>query len=114
MTSLTKMSVQTEPKKSPWAKIDTPNTDLYTLTDVMSEQLAVDLQSKETLDLPDTSTSPTEPVAASTGADFPVIPAENTDDDFLIAQLLQLEIDKEYDDSLKRRENVVNKNSHGR
>lgn len=112
MTSLTKMSVQTEPKKSPWAKIDTPNTDLYTLTDVMSEQLAVDLQSKETLDLPDTSTSPTEPVAASTGADFPVIPAENTDDDFLIAQLLQLEIDKEYDDSLKRRENVVNKNSH--
>lgn len=110
-------------KGSPWGKV-TQNTDLYSLEDVMSEQLASDLQDKEDYQintaaeickqkvqveqeiLPNTTPTPTATSTATTTATV-----NNTEDDFMIAQLLQLEIDKEYDDALRKQENVLNKNS---
>lgn len=100
--------------KSPWGKV-TNNTDLYSLTDVMSEQLAFDLQSKE----PDATLYPqlisNKPESSEAIAnELPKFASNSVDDDYIIAQLLQLEVDKEYDDYLKRKEEVINRNSSGK
>ena len=38
---------------------------------------------------------------------------DNTDNDLLLAQMMQLEFDKEYDDFVKTKEKVFNQNSNG-
>lgn len=51
-------------------------------------------------------TSASEPIEA--------IATPAVDEDFVLASLLQLEFDKEYDDMLKKHENLRNKNSKGK
>ncbi|KAG8225152.1 hypothetical protein J437_LFUL006176 [Ladona fulva] len=86
---------------SPWGKINS-TVETVSLGDIMSEQLATDLQSKEDrcclTDVPD------------------VYPLNLSDDyecdsDAAIARALQLQYDKEYDEILKRTENKFNGNS---
>ena len=97
--------------KSPWAKIEQPKA-VDSLIDVMSEQLATDLQEKESslhLTKPESSTklSPNqEAILKLESGD-----AANVDSDLLLAQLLQLEFDKEHDEMLKKHEQFKNKNS---
>jgi hypothetical protein len=116
------MSLQTETNKpSPWAKLPPSTTDLYSLTDVMSEQLACDLHMKEATLGPAVSRetaagltkSQDEGECLATEVLAETAAQDSTDNDFLIAQLLQLEIDKEFDEALKRQESVVNRNSRG-
>lgn len=105
------MSLQTSTdKKSPWGQMNT-KTDLYSLEDVMSEQLASDLQDKEYDIIDDVEKINNEIPENEQFASGNVPPENNTEDDFIIAQLLQLEIDKEYDNQLKKQESVINGNS---
>ena len=115
-----KPKTTTTSSTSPWAKIATPPATVHSLEDVMSEQLANDLQEKETFDylkhetalldqaelqlntIDPASKPPTEPLG------------EVADNDYLLAQLLQLELDKEYDEVLKLKEKHQNKNSRGK
>lgn len=105
--------------KCPWGKVAPATTAAvpFSLADVMSEQLASDLQAQDTDPVllvqkyeeqfeqqqPETSTTTTEPSQLD----------EETENDFIIAQLLQLELNKEHDDQLKRQEEIVNRNSRG-
>lgn len=105
--------------KCPWGKAAPTTTTAFSLADVMSEQLASDLQAQDTDPVllvqkyeeqfeqqqqPETSTSTTAEPSQLDG---------ETENDFMIAQLLQLELNKEHDDQLKRREEIVNRNSRG-
>ena len=93
---------------SPWGKVQTPPV-LYSLEDVMSEQLADQLQKTELETLKDVKTD--ESAQIETDLSEFVVKEDNCDNDFLLAQLLQLEMDKEYDELLKEREKHKNKNS---
>lgn len=98
---------------SPWAKIAIPESAVYSLENVMSEQLANELDEKETAGYLKhyniIETSP-EPAVILEKQDFEVTdPA--VDSDYMVAQLLQLELDMEYDEALKLREKQENKYS---
>ncbi|XP_048968787.1 serine/threonine-protein kinase RIO3 isoform X2 [Canis lupus baileyi] len=85
----------------PWA---TPqNTISCSLADVMSEQLAKELQLKE-------EAAAFPEVTASEG---PFITGENIDtsSDLMLAQMLQMEFDREYDAQLRREEKKFNGDS---
>uniref|UniRef100_K9IL42 Serine/threonine-protein kinase RIO3 n=1 Tax=Desmodus rotundus TaxID=9430 RepID=K9IL42_DESRO len=89
------------PNKCPWA---TPqNTISCSLADVMSEQLAKELQLEE-----EAATFPKVAVAEG-----PFITGENTDtsSDLMLAQMLQMEFDREYDAQLRREEKKFNGDS---
>ncbi|XP_048968786.1 serine/threonine-protein kinase RIO3 isoform X1 [Canis lupus baileyi] len=89
------------PSKCPWA---TPqNTISCSLADVMSEQLAKELQLKE-------EAAAFPEVTASEG---PFITGENIDtsSDLMLAQMLQMEFDREYDAQLRREEKKFNGDS---
>lgn len=84
----------------PWSKIKA--VESVSLNDVMSEQLAVCLTEEGNLsDVKDT------PVFVD---DFMGCGEDVTDccDDYLLAKMLQLEFDKEYDNNLKREESKYN------
>jgi hypothetical protein len=98
--------------KCPWAstnvKCDT------SILDVMSEQLADHLQTKEnTLELFNSKQIINVKNDLKLASEKDVSPENNTDNDFLLAQLLQLEMDKEYDLLLKKQEIIKNRNSNG-
>ena len=101
------------PKPSPWAKTTAPKV-VCSLEDVMSEQLANELQKKENSNflLDSKSTKLPENLEDFEAASM-LIESKNCDSDYMLAQLLQLEMDKEYDESLKRHEHFKNKNSLG-
>nr|CAD7444094.1 unnamed protein product [Timema bartmani] len=85
---------------SPWGKPQQP-TESVSLADIMSEQLARDIQSKEENRFGDSLPVP----------DPTITILENSpgcDSDFLIAQTLQVQFDKENDDILKRTEDKFN------
>lgn len=87
---------------SPWGKIAVP--DPVNLQDIMSEELARDLQEKE-----NKKCSPPEP----TKDEFEILPELLEEDELLksdeeIARMLQQQFDKEYDDNLKRSEQKFN------
>ena len=99
---------------------------ICSLEEVMSEQLANEMQEKETfMYLKSTESQQEEAAAALLAASSAAACAtasaassgqlddeKSTEhDDFLLAQLLQLEMDKEYDESLRRHETQRNKNS---
>jgi len=87
----------------------------------MSEQLAKDLQEKEDFDLLKqenlileklgvvTELTPSSAASIDKPNDEAIV-----DSDYLVAQLLQLEMDKEYDEALKNKEIFTNKNSRGK
>ncbi len=79
---------------SPW-NIPSDPVPSASLTDVMSEQLASDLQAKE-LEQPTNSNSQPE----LTDEELAKILANDTDDDLIIAQMLQMQFDREYDQAL--------------
>ena len=109
---------------SPWAKVATPAVVAYSLEEVMSEQLANDLQEKETVSYMKHEQALLEQANLTTGdaieenikplKEEAEKPQDTVDSDYLLAQLLQLEMDKEYDEVLKLKENHTNKNSRGR
>lgn len=105
------MSVQQEelPKQSklPWAKIQ-PVADVCSLHEVMSEQLAEDLNKKELKYV--VEAEPTTGVLNANDEQNTNEPS-TTNEDYLLAQMLQLEFDKEYDELLKSTEKVKNRNS---
>lgn len=90
----------------PWAKISTPEPT--NLQDIMSEEIARDLQAKEVQKYaevvnetsPDNFEIPKE-ILEQVGGDI-------CDSDAAIASMLQRQFDKEYDDMLKRTENKYN------
>nr|XP_019596792.1 PREDICTED: serine/threonine-protein kinase RIO3 [Rhinolophus sinicus] len=86
--------------KCPWA---TPQNTISSLADVMSEQLAKELQLEE-----EAATFPEVVVAEG-----PFITGENTDtsSDLMLAQMLQMEFDREYDAQLRREEKKFNGDS---
>ncbi|XP_020951837.1 serine/threonine-protein kinase RIO3 isoform X2 [Sus scrofa] len=89
------------PNKCPWA---TPqNTISCSLSDVMSEQLAKELQLEE-------EAAAFPEVAVAEG---PFITGENIDtsSDLMLAQMLQMEFDREYDAQLRREEKKFNGDS---
>ncbi|XP_075825403.1 serine/threonine-protein kinase RIO3 [Microtus pennsylvanicus] len=89
------------PSKCPWA---TPqNTASCPLTEVMSEELAKELQLEE-----EAAAFPEVVVAEG-----PFISGENVDtsSDLMLAQMLQMEFDREYDAQLRREEKKFNGDS---
>ncbi|PSN31013.1 Serine/threonine-protein kinase RIO3 [Blattella germanica] len=85
---------------SPWGKLQQP-TEAVCLADIMSEELAKDLQLKEEDRYVNNLTEETE--------HLPIFEnAPGCDSDHMIAQMLQIQFDKEYDDMLKRTEDKFN------
>ncbi|CAF0964900.1 unnamed protein product [Brachionus calyciflorus] len=100
-----------KPKSCPWAKLPEKKI-IYSLEEVMSEQLASTLQEEENPSkLTPSFQSPNKDDEFKIPEELLENESTNTDNDLILAQLLQLEFDKEYDDSLKSRENHQNKNS---
>ncbi|KAJ8956660.1 hypothetical protein NQ318_014014 [Aromia moschata] len=95
---------------SPWAKIE--KLEPVNLEDIMSEEVARDLQAKEEKHYMDIIGKNKEPVTAGSAAvveDIPdevlkAISGDELENDTLIAQMLQMQFDKEYDEELKRTE----------
>ncbi|KAL5013802.1 hypothetical protein ScPMuIL_008072 [Solemya velum] len=95
-------------KPSPWGR--TPTVVPCSLEEVMSEQLADDLREKEIgerspgTSLGDKLTGQGESLmeALENSAEFHE--SGDTSDDFLLAQMMQLEYDKEHDEMLRREE----------
>lgn len=86
-----------QPSKCPWA---TPQKTMScSLSDVMSEQLAKELQLEE-------EAAAFPEVAVTEG---PFISGENVDtsSDLMLAQMLQMEFDREYDAQLRREEKKI-------
>lgn len=101
----------------PWAKIEKPEP--INLVDIMSEEVAKDLQAKEEKNyfenkFPIDSRTLNEEAAVSENIPDDVLRAlsdETCDSDAIIALNLQLQFDKEYDHELKRKEQHYNGSS---
>ena len=91
---------------SPWG-VPVSQPPPVSLTEVMSEELADQLQKKELKLLDDGG------AGEARAADVPDAPKDSdfdTSDDLLIAQMLQKQFDKEYDLALAKEENHINQN----
>ena len=93
---------------TPWSKIETPIVN--SLKDVMSEQLVNELYETEVKSFQDVV------VIDNASSNNSICEATNDaiDNDYVLASLLQLEFDKEYDEVLKGYENQRNRNSKGK
>uniref|UniRef100_A0AAY5KFD3 Serine/threonine-protein kinase RIO3 n=1 Tax=Esox lucius TaxID=8010 RepID=A0AAY5KFD3_ESOLU len=87
--------------QSPWSATTTKTVSVCSLTDVMSEQLAkqLDEESNAFPDFPDVS------VVLDVGE------ALDTDSDLMLAQMLQMQFDKEFDTQLRTEEKKFNGDS---
>ncbi|XP_002736242.1 serine/threonine-protein kinase RIO3-like [Saccoglossus kowalevskii] len=94
---------------SPWKSVVQVTAEPCSLSDVMSEELAKELQKKEEKD------SVISTVKTGDTVDFDLSlfheDGKETDNDLLLAQMLQLEFDKEHDQMLKNEEQHFNKDS---
>ncbi|XP_015516365.1 serine/threonine-protein kinase RIO3 [Neodiprion pinetum] len=86
---------------SPWGKIQPPATAV-SLTEIMSEEVAKDLQEKEIRKHADLVMP--EPTPEECG----LLELDDTDSDAVIAQTLQAQFNREYDSMLKRTEDKFN------
>lgn len=99
---------------NPWAKIEKPEP--VNFADILSEEVAKDLQAKEDKKLVHMFKEENQTEEAAVAAVIDDIPTEIlkaiTDDTFesdaMIAQMLQMQFDKEYDQELKRKEEKYN------
>ena len=83
----------------PWGAVSSAKDTGTSLIDVMSEQLASDLQAKENSG--DRCSKSADASDSLTDAELAKILSEdNTNDDLLIAQMLQMQFDKEHDQAL--------------
>jgi len=100
----------------PWANALKMNSPPATnLSDIMSEELANSLSADEEDKFLKTLLSPNSIAEKEQPLDLSAL-CEGTDDcnsDFLIAQMLQMQFNKEYDTSLKRVEQKYNGGSKG-
>ncbi|KAF0028599.1 hypothetical protein F2P81_019686 [Scophthalmus maximus] len=93
--------VATETPKSPWGSA-TPAAPACSLADVMSEQLATQLDEENN----------TVPALSEPGADVTLSDeAHDTTSDLMLAQMLQMQFDREFDDQLRREEKKFNGDS---
>ncbi|KAG5875520.1 hypothetical protein JTB14_013675 [Gonioctena quinquepunctata] len=97
----------------PWAKIEKPEP--VNLNDIISEEVARDLQAKEEKKLLESATTVGENNKAIGKGDVEIpddvlkaLSDENFESDETIAQMLQMQFDKEYDDELRRKEDKFN------
>lgn len=92
--------------QSPWGK--TPSVVPCSLSAVMDEEVAKELQAKEDY----LAGYHLQPSTVSSGLTFEGGTSPDTENDFLLAQMIQLEYDKEYDrsiDSMEKRYNGESK-----
>lgn len=116
------------PPNTPWGTFNNSNVtkaNLASLEEVMSEQLATQLQlHEESLNNPEPVVNPVginEGTSQFNVSDHNIIddePAANdgigdhsTDSDAILAQMLQEQMDREYNEYISKQENQVNKNS---
>ncbi|XP_060077946.1 serine/threonine-protein kinase RIO3-like isoform X2 [Ylistrum balloti] len=96
---------------SPWGKVTSDPVEPRSFQDVMSEQLAADLEEKEVLKewelVSQAEVAPEINLATLTSG----MGSEDTKDDHMLAQLLQMEFDKEHDLEVKAREKKYNGDS---
>lgn len=100
----------------PWAKIEQPEP--INFEEIMSEQVASDLQDKEEkkyLNLLGVEKN-TKNYETSDASNIPAdvleaLSEDQVETDAMIAQLLQMQFDKEYDEGLKREEKHFNRDS---
>ncbi|GLD70114.1 serine/threonine-protein kinase RIO3 [Lates japonicus] len=93
--------VTTETPKSPWGSV-APAAPACSLVDVMSEQLARQLDEENNA----------FPALAEPGADLLLSDeAPDTTSDLMLAQMLQMQFDREFDDQLRREEKKFNGDS---
>ena len=118
LTEKTEPKLLITPKKPAWGNAATESIRVCSLEEVMSEQLANDLHVREcnvyeeyvnSKQSPSAKAETTRADAAASKADQ--VYDEQLHNDFLIAQLLQLECDKEFDQLLKGQEDNRNRNS---
>lgn len=99
----------------PWAKITTP--DPVKFEDIVSEQVANDLQAKEEKRyLNEMEKNGTKMFEAAGMSDIPqevleALSEDSSGSDEIIARMLQIQFDKEYDEELKREEKHYNRAS---
>ncbi|CAL1596652.1 unnamed protein product [Knipowitschia caucasica] len=86
--------------KSPWGAVSTAPPAVYSLSDVMSEELAKQLHEEGDF------TADHQVVL-----ECPLEDTEDTDSDLMLAQMLQMQFDREFDDQLKREERKFNGDS---
>ncbi|KAJ0022608.1 hypothetical protein NQD34_014742 [Periophthalmus magnuspinnatus] len=86
--------------KSPWGCVSVA-PPACSLSEVMSEQLAKQLDEENAL-----FSDPSDPVL-----ELPLEDAPDTDSDLMLAQMLQMQFDREFDDQLKREERKFNGDS---
>ena len=111
--------VEVEPEKakvawggagmSPWGLVPSSEMTPVSLADVMSEELADQLQKKEYKHVDEVVEA-----SGACGKDVPDIPPDvdfDTSDDAMIAQMLQKQFDREYDLALSKEERSLNRNS---
>lgn len=124
--------VKSTPNQPAWSRAPPTvqqSQRICSLSDVMSEQLAQELYEREstrqlnqiesTFDIIDkeaeelitTTTNTSSAKQAPSVNNESQQPQQQVDTDFMLAQLLQLEFDKEYDMQLKQQEDLRNKNS---
>jgi len=100
-----------------WGALPTVTTPDVSLADVMSEELASELQKKEFVSLVDVPTNSTNnnkhtnTAIEATEEIFNTAVDEETSDDLLIAQMLQKQFDSEYDSALGKEEQHLNGSS---
>ncbi|CAN9506028.1 unnamed protein product [Ophioblennius macclurei] len=96
-----KTSVAAQPPKSPWGSA-APPPPTCSLSDVMSEELARQLD-EENQSCPDLASPPVDVLLSEEGVD--------TASDLMLAQMLQMQFDREFDDQLRREEKKFNGDS---
>ena len=84
-----------EKKKFSWGAV--PTTQSVSLSDVMSEELADHLHKQELAVFGEPEHQPHQEHVLA-----PASPSSSTEDDFLIAQMLQKQYDKEFDVALNK------------
>lgn len=90
----------------PWGK--SPPVAVSSLSSVMDEQYALQLQKEEErVTMPVADASPTHDIPC----DVMIEEGKETDSDLLLAQMLQLQFNREYDAELSREEQKYNKDS---
>lgn len=91
---------------SPWAKIAQPEP--INLDEIMSEEIARDLQAKENKKYYEMLDANKKESAEAVELPIDCLSEYTEDSDAVIAQMLQQQFDKEYDDMLKRTQDKMN------
>eukprot|EP00795_Rhopilema_esculentum_P008544 gene8544-14545_t len=92
----------------PWGNLPKQNTEPSSFSSLMDEEYAKQMQAEEETSSKNTTEGSFKADLFSEG----LLDSNDAGNDLLLAQMLQLEFDKEYDDYVKCQEKVFNKNSN--